>query len=194
MAGNIYPPAGTEFALNVLLHVLVMFLALTLLYKVMVAPMESKTLTNELSQTFQNAVNTGWDSFVTPANAASLQPVLGSLVPFLSRLSNSFDKPDAYQQSSNNTTMLVAYGIIALLGVSFVVVVAALVRAGVDMKRVMAQVGIENLVVLSVVGMAEATFFLTVASKFVPVMPSEITTDIFKLVQAGTEPAHQSPA
>ena len=90
--------------------------------------------------------------------------------------------------------MLVAYGIIALLGGSFVVVVAALVRAGVDMKRVMAQVGIENLVVLSVVGMAEATFFLTVASKFVPVMPSEITTDIFKLVQAGTEPAHQSPA
>jgi hypothetical protein len=190
MAGKIYPPPGTEFALNVLLHVFVMFLALTVLFKVMVAPKESKTLTAELSETFQNAVDDGWNSVVKPANAASLQPALSALLPFLTRLSNSFNKADSYRQSANNNTMLVAYGIIALLGVTFVVAVAVLVRAGVDMKRVMAQVGIENLVVFSIVGSAEAAFFLAVASKFVPVMPSEITNDIFKLVQGnGAAPA-----
>jgi hypothetical protein len=176
------PPPGAEFALNVILHVFIMFAVLILMYNYVVIPSETKSITKQMSKTFASAVNLAWMEAVPPKAAPYLQPGLAATVPLLTRLSASYANTDQAQIQSNKKTMQVAYFILALLGTCFLVTVVVLYQAGVyykDMERMLAQVGFENLVVLAVVGAAEFTFFMKVGSKYIPVMPSAVTTAIF---------------
>lgn len=178
------PPAGAEFTLNVILHVFVMLLALTILYVAVVVPQETQLLTNELSDTFKNALQTGWGAFVTVDNARQLQPVLSPILPLLARLSKQYAVKDASQAAENKAVLGIAYVVLFILALLFVVTVLVILWCGASAKRTASmvfKVGIENLVVLLIVGAAELTFFLTVASKYVPVMPSAVTTAIFNL-------------
>ena len=183
MEGKRAPPAGAEFALNVILHVFMMFGVLILMYNYVVIPSETKSITKEMSKTFATAVNLAWGEAVPPAAAPDLQPALAAAVPLLTRLSASYANTDQAQVEANKKTMQVAYFILALLGTCFLVTVVVLYQTGIyhkDMERMLAQVGFENIIVLAVVGAAEFTFFMKVGSKYIPVMPSAVTTAIFK--------------
>jgi len=88
-----------------------MFLALVLMFKFLVAPMETKSLTNELSSTFNNAVQTAWSSAINVNNAKQVQPYMAALLPVLTRMSASYSTPDKAQVQNNEKAMFWAYGI-----------------------------------------------------------------------------------
>ena len=200
------PPPGAEFTLNVILHVFVMLLALTVLYILVVVPQETSMLTKELANTFGSAVDAGWAAMVTTADAdwASmvttagadrvpmvtanhgsqlLQPALALALPFLGRLSEKYSKRDAAADAANASTLGISFAVLFMLLLTFVLIACVMKWSGVDVRSMLFRVGIENLVVLGVVGAAEGLFFLLVASHYIPVLPSAITSSIFALFQ-----------
>ena len=139
MEGKRAPPPGAEFALNVILHVFIMFGVLVLMYNYIVIPSETKSITKQMSKTFSNALNLAWAEAVPPAAAPYLQPSLAAAVPLLTRLSASYANVDQAQVQANKKTMQVAYFILALLGTCLLVTVAVLYMSGVyhkDMKQI----------------------------------------------------------
>ena len=190
------PPAGAEFTLNVILHVFVMLLALTVLYIIVVVPQESTMLTKELSKTFGTAVDAGWAAAVTNADPKALPivaPVLAQALPFLGRLSSKYAQADAPAAAANTATLSISFVVLLMLALTFALIAGVMAWSGVDVRNMLFRVGIENLVVLGVVGAAEGLFFLLVASHYIPVLPSAITSSIFALFQGDTSTAASPP-
>jgi len=181
---EVQPPGGSEFAINFLFHVFVLFLALTALFKFVIAPLESETVTRELSVACTDGVKAGFASF--SAELAAQEPVireratstLRSAIPFLERLSESYSEPDPAVVEHNSRVMNYAYFTLAILAIVLIVFVSVLKGSGISVKKPILQVLFENLIVFAIVGAAEYSFFVLVASKYVPIMPSALAATV----------------
>ena len=177
------PPNGGEFAMNFLLHVLVLFTVLTLLFVTVIIPLESKTITKELNGACNQAVNAGFAALkqqlaqASPAARAATIASLKASVPKLQQLQTQYAAaPDPTVVQQNKKTLGVAYAIIAVLVTTLVVLVFSMAGTGVQVGLPVARVALEK-----------------VASKFVPIMPSALGTTV---LQALTEefPVPPTPA
>lgn len=190
-AGNIgvQPPAGTQLTINFIVHVFVLFSALTLLFVFVVSKMERETLTTEVS----TETNTAVDALFTALDAqiaangeqsATVYRELATSLPLLRRLSTAYAQPDAATTQHNSRVLLGAGLAIVALLLAWVIPVAVLARCGAEVRPMMAQIGFENLIVFTVVGAVEYAFFINVAAKYVPIMPSQLLTNVVDALQS----------
>lgn len=173
----------TAFAVNVVFHVLVLFTALTLLFKFVVSPTEVDALqgnvNNLISQNLQSVLSSG---NATSGNA--LKPLLQSLEPELQVLAATYDGPSDAVRIQNQWVFGAAYFIIGIL-IAVLITMLLTLRTSCRGNTTKLMVSgwppgilLENLLIFAVIGGAEYGFFSLVASKYVPVMPSEILTDV----------------
>lgn len=173
----------TAFAVNVVFHVLVLFTALTLLFKFVVSPTEVDALqgnvNNLISQNLANVLAAG-----NKTSGNTLKPLLQALEPELQVLSATYDGPSDAVRIQNQWVFGAAFFIIGIL---FAVLLTMLLTLRTSCRgnttKLMVSgwppgILLENLLIFAVIGGAEYGFFSLVASKFVPVMPSEILTDV----------------
>lgn len=173
----------TAFAVNVVFHVLVLFTALTLLFKFVVSPTEVDALqgnvNNLISQNLANVLASG-----NTTSGNTLKPLLQALEPELQVLSATYDGPSDAVRIQNQWVFGAAFFIIGIL---FAVLLTMLLTLRTSCRgnttKLMVSgwppgILLENLLIFAVIGGAEYGFFSLVASKFVPVMPSEILTDV----------------
>ena len=183
------PPHGGEFAMNFILHVLVLFTVLTMLFVAVIVPLESKAITKELNHACNAAIDTGFVEVrrrlaaLTPKKRQAAVAGLKASIPKLEQLATQYATPDTTTVESNKKTMGVAYGIIAVLAATLVVFISVMAGAGVRVRTPVFQVFMENLVVFAFVGGAEALFFLKVASKFIPIAPSSLGATVLKALK-----------
>lgn len=173
----------TAFAVNVVFHVLVLFTALTLLFKFVVSPTEVDALqgnvNNLISQNLSGVLATG---NATSGNA--LKPLLKSLEPELQVLATTYDGPSDAVRIQNQWVFGAAYFLIGILVAVLLTMLLTLRTScrGNTTKLMVSSwppgILLENLLIFAVIGGAEYGFFSLVASKYVPVMPSEILTDV----------------
>ena len=173
----------TAFSVNVVFHVLVLFTALTLLFKFVVSPTEVDALqgnvNNLISQNLSGVLATG----NTTSNGA-LKPLLQALEPELQVLATTYEGPSDAVRIQNQWIFGAAYFIIGILVAVLLTMLLTLrtsCRGNTSKLMVSAWppgILLENLLIFAVIGGAEYGFFSLVASKFVPVMPSEILTDV----------------
>lgn len=173
----------TAFSVNVVFHVLVLFTALTLLFKFVVSPTEVDALqgnvNNLISQNLSSVLATG----NTTSNGA-LKPLLQALEPELQVLATTYEGPSDAVRIQNQWIFGAAYFIIGILVAVLLTMLLTLrtsCRGNTTKLMVSAWppgILLENLLIFAVIGGAEYGFFSLVASKFVPVMPSEILTDV----------------
>ena len=173
----------TAFAVNVVFHVLVLFTALTLLFKFVVSPTEVDALqgnvNNLISQNLSGVLATG---NTTSGNV--LKPLLKSLEPELQVLAATYDGPSDAVRIQNQWVFGAAYFMIGIL-VAVLLTMLLTLRTSCRGNTTKLMVSgwppgilLENLLIFAVIGGAEYGFFSLVASKYVPVMPSEILTDV----------------
>lgn len=173
----------TAFAVNVVFHVLVLFTALTLLFKFIISPTEVDALqgnvNNLISQNLPGVLNQG---NTTSGNA--LKPVLQALEPELEVLAGTYQGPSDAVRVQNNWVFGAAYFIIGIL-VAVLLTMLLTLRTSCRGNTTKLMVSgwppgilLENLLIFMVIGGAEYGFFSLVASKYVPVMPSEILNDV----------------
>jgi energy-coupling factor transporter transmembrane protein EcfT len=173
----------TAFAVNVVFHVLVLFTALTLLFKFVVSPTEVDALqgnvNNLISQNLSGVLATG---NTTSGNV--LKPLLKSLEPELQVLAATYDGSSDAVRIQNQWVFGAAYFMIGIL-VAVLLTMLLTLRTSCRGNTTKLMVSgwppgilLENLLIFAVIGGAEYGFFSLVASKYVPVMPSEILTDV----------------
>jgi hypothetical protein len=184
----VQPPAGTQLALNFIVHVFVLFCALTLLFVFVVSKMERKTLVTEVvteTDTAVDALFTALDAQIAASGqqSAAVYAQLATGLPLLSRLQAAYATPDAATEEHNSRVLLGAGLAIAVLLLAWVVPVAVLARCGAEVRPMMAQIGFENLIVFAVVGAVEYAFFINVAAKYVPIMPSQLLINVVDALQ-----------
>lgn len=173
----------TAFAVNVVFHVLVLFTALTLLFKFVVSPTEVDALqgnvNNLISQNLSNVLASG-----NTTSGNTLKPLLQALEPELQTLAATYDGPSDAVRIQNQWVFGAAFFIIGIL---FAVLLTMLLTLRTSCRgnttKLMVSgwppgILLENLLIFAVIGGAEYGFFSLVASKYVPVMPSEILTDV----------------
>ena len=184
----VQPPAGAQLAINFIVHVFVLFCALTLLFVFVVSKMERKTLTLEVVTETNTAVDALFTALDAQIAASGQQPAavyteLAAGLPLLSRLQAAYSVPDAATEQHNSRVLLGAGLAIAVLLLAWVVPVAVLARCGAEVRPMMAQIGFENLIVFAVVGAIEYAFFVGVATKYVPIMPSQLLNNVVDALQ-----------
>ena len=173
----------TAFSVNVVFHVLVLFTALTLLFKFVVSPTEVDALqgnvNNLISQNLSGVLATG-----NTTSKGALKPLLQALEPELQVLATTYEGPSDAVRIQNQWIFGAAYFIIGILVAVLLTMLLTLrtsCRGNTSKLMVSAWppgILLENLLIFAVIGGAEYGFFSLVASKFVPVMPSEILTDV----------------
>jgi len=173
----------TAFSVNVVFHVLVLFTALTLLFKFIVSPTEVDALqgnvNNLLSQNMATVLANG-----NTASNNTLKPLLQTLQPELEVLAGTYQGPSDAVRIQNQWIFGAAYFIIGILVAVLLTMLLTLRTScrGNTSKLMLSAwppgILLENFLIFMVIGGAEYGFFSLVASKYVPVMPSEILTDV----------------
>ena len=166
----IQPPRGAAFALNLLLHTFVFFVVLTILFQIVISPLEANTLAREVKQNVQSGLASAMGRVTDPDQVRALKASLPALKTLLA-LSPSQDQA---RNAHNNALVMAAWGLAGALGLAFVVSACVLGAARVQLGTTMAHVFAENAILFAILGALEGGFFLAVASKYVPVMPSTL--------------------
>lgn len=167
-----------ELGLNAIVHVLILFTALTFLFMFLV----SKTETRALQGEFDNALTTNLRKALESANTASngdLRKVMVPMVTPLEVLQKTVDEPDGETEVYNRALYIYAFLIIGILGACLVTMLLVMsLGAGVPVAKMFFFVLVGNLVLFALVGGTEYVFFQKVATKYIPVKPSLITQQI----------------
>ena len=152
---------GEELAFDVLIHVCILTLVLTLFFWVVISPIAKKAVTGEIEKAIEAAAG----SVSLPENST-----LGSA---LETAANFYQTPDQVTEKNNKW----------LLGVNVLVLVVLFGILGAGAFTLMSSCGkhvplkkllIENLVLFGIIGFVEFLFFKVAGVKFIPVPPSEM--------------------
>lgn len=184
---DMLPPDGAELSFNLLLHTFVFFVVLTVLYQAVISPMEARALAGQVEQAVGAGVGAALQG-VTPAQAQALR----GLLPTLRTLQKLSPDEDPVRVLHNQGVIASAWVLAGSLGLAFFVAACVMGAARMRLGGTMAHVFAENAILLVILGAIEGGFFMTIARKYVPVMPSVLANTTVEALKANF-PAQPSP-
>ena len=177
---NMKPPHGAELSFNLLLHTFVFFVVLTVLYITVISPMESKALAKEVKHAAEEGVQALLARVARdPAEVAALRAML----PALEKLQQISPTQDDVRILHNQNVIASAWVIAGALGLAFFVAACVMAASRMKLGGTMAHVFAENAILLTILGAVEGGFFMAVARRYVPVMPSVLATSAVETLQ-----------
>lgn len=176
----IRPSAGMELGINAIVHMLVLFTALTFLFLFVI----SKVETRAMEQEFVIALRTNLEKALDAGNISShgvLKSQLTTIKPVLHVLRTLYDTPDPTTVAFNEGLFRNAYLIMGILFSVFLTLIATIAYgAGVPVMRLVFFVVLSNMFLFMIIGAVEFVFFTHVAKKFIPTKPSTVTKNIIQ--------------
>ncbi len=162
------------FVVDILLHILILFVVLTVIFVKVISPTAADALNGTIIAQSQTAIRVNLDQIPASqklgiANKLRYYPIANAR--------ETLSKPDVDIQSHNQWVMGLAVSIaIMVLGVIIAIVASVRYNCGqqVDMKKLL----IENALIFIGIGIIEYFFFIKIASKYIPLPPSQITADL----------------
>lgn len=170
------PTWKLKFGLNVVSHVTILFLALTILFIAVIKNVEKDALQGE----FVNAIHNGLSQSLEARDKKSNGKLKESLLPmeeFCIQVRGLYTLPDKATETYNNLLLVIAFSIIGLLVcVSITIILCFQLGCGVSILKQYGYILLENLWIFILVLPIEVIFFLKVASHYVPGKPSAMIT------------------
>jgi hypothetical protein len=159
-----------NLAANVLLHMLILFMFLSVLFIYYISGVITSALNNELSHAVKDAMATVKDKLKSSMQGL---PVSG--------LEKAYSIPDPVVTINNSwlfTMLMVLSVLFAVIVIMFIGFIKIYDGDKIHLKRIL----LENLVIFALIGVIELWFFTNVASKFVPIAPSHVKSQFIKNV------------
>lgn len=158
-----------EITINVLVHVLILFSILSLLFWFVISKLETKTITNEV----EDSIDTIFDSYyqkLEPTQKMQLKTLVDSNKETLQTMEAVYSEPDKVNTTKNQWLLYVNILYICLL---FFIIVSVVITLWISCSKPPI-LGIlkENIILFVFIGIIEVLFFLNVAVKYIPVKPS----------------------
>lgn len=168
---------------NISLHVLILFMILTIFFQLYISREETATFEQQIGPVIDDKLGQALASYDT---TGQLKQQLKTL-PYES-LKQVYGRPDKATVIYNAWLFRMMFVIIgAIFITTAIVIIYSYLSCGQCVP--IAQIVIENFVVFSFVGVVEFLFFTHIASKFVPVPPSFLSTRVITDLQNLGEPA-----
>lgn len=161
--------------INCLIHILILFTILTVFFIVYISKLEKKTFQNEIGK----VINEQFDN-MNEADKNKIKPYLQQYD--LSKAKELFSQPDTTISVNNKWLLNLAYTIITFLFLFTMILISCLYfscKMCINIKEIL----IENIVIFSLVGVIEICFFLYIASQYIPVAPSVLTSTMIERLQ-----------
>ena len=171
-------PQWAKFYLNVLMHISLLMIILTLLFFLVIVPAEQKSL--------QNEIRAGITTLITPLLDPKLNPTICTMLnqiptPMLQSILVGLQTQDFYTNNLNARLMTEAISMCVIITIAFIGSYVAL-RFSCGFCREIFSLLIENLFTFTLIGVIEYLFFTKVASKYVPTAPSFFVNFLLKQV------------
>ena len=151
-----------ELAFDVLTHVCILTLVLTLFFWIVISPLAKKAVTGEIKK----AINEAAQSLPSPKMNGTLEATLKTAANFYETPDRVTEKNNQWLLGVNVLVLLVLFGILAAGAFT----IRSACGKHVPLKKLL----LENLVLFGIIGFVEFLFFKVAGIKFVPVPPSEM--------------------
>ncbi len=171
------PKASDLLVIDVFVHIIILLTVISIFYFVMIAPLESKELTEQITNQIDSNMNTVYTNINKDTDnifneiVKKLNTPDGKGASTLDIMSEYYSKPD---ESTQNWNLIPLFGtiivLIALLGGFFAIwgTLTQSCNKCVPVGRIL----LENIVLFGLIGIIEAVFFMFIAKQYVPVKPS----------------------
>ena len=167
---------STGFAMNILIHVIMLFSFLSLFFFLYVSKIEEKAFKQE----FGNIIETSLNEFIE--NNKILKPEIKDLSPWLSQVENMYSD---YDRATKERDILVKFSsvFVLLILLSIFITIVLTLFFGCDKRFSLNHIIIENTIVFILIGIVEYTFFTKVAIKFIPTPPSLLVNTLIDTIK-----------
>jgi hypothetical protein len=167
------------FFLNLWSHIAVLWILLTAVFWLLISKKESEVLTNEFTSNISNNLTPALQN-ADQQSGGALKTVLKPTLPAFQLMSEQYKGRDKQTETFNNMLLVISslVGTILVVVVITALLVAKTVAKYPDLWKSYRYVILEQVVLMIFIGIVEATFFLQVASKFVPTKPSLIVNRV----------------
>jgi len=168
------PDEVFRFIINCILHIVILFTILGTFFIYYISHVEERAFQKEINNLVDNELKPSLDQ-LSPDNKLRLQQILQQLP--LKTLELPYQKSSKYVQINNEW---LRSRIWLVVGFGFTILGALLLMYYIRCRGKLDFVGVlvENIIIFIIVGAIEITFFLNIATKYVPVQPS-LMTNVF---------------
>lgn len=170
-------PATYE-AINILLHVIILFTFLSLFFFLYISKVEQELLRGEINTIVHDALLSQLEAVKNPM----FQEGAAQLVPVLQKLQALYRNPDPFTTERNILVKFSSLYIFLILA-SILLTVVLTIKYGCGHNIKLWKVILENIVIFMLVAASEYTFFIKIAIKYVPTKPSLIIDSIIDEVK-----------
>lgn len=168
----------TNLFFSVVLHVLLLFIFLTIFFWTVISKAESKSLYNELN----NTIDKGFKN-INVMSTLEEKGIPKSKISDIKKYFNNYFSNENIAYENNNKQIL-TLNIVIIVLITFSLLSMIFVRYLLCGKSInILEIIGENILVLLLVGAIEYFFFIKIASKFIPVKPSYLTEVVKKHIE-----------
>lgn len=173
---------STYFALDIMVHTLILFTFLSLFFFLYVSKIEQKAFENEIGDLIEDSLTKILDK-----DKASLKTFLSPLKPVLIPISNLYSGPSQYSRERNTLVKFSAIFVAVLL---ICCILSIIITLQVDCHESvhMGHIIVENIIVFICIGIIEFWFFSNVAIKYIPTSPSLMINTMFTALKKQLNP------
>jgi hypothetical protein len=177
-----------KFIVNFLFHSIILFTILSVFFFKIIAPLSSDTINNEFTHIIKQNIKSPEliqkGMHLDESYIKLLKDNVGEYLVDPNKLISKLDKTDATVEATNHglRSTLIASNVFAWIAVIILILLTTKYNCcddNVDLKFMV----VENVITFTFVGIVEFLFFKKIASKFVPVAPSFISSHTFQTVK-----------
>ena len=170
-----------DLSTNVILHALILFLILSLLFWLYISKISSEAITNEVNDNIDKAFTT-YKASLTQEQLMTIRTYVKNNPKIFTILQNIYSQPDAVQQTNNQWLQVFNISWITLLIVALCILLITLYLSCSVCVPIVHMIK-ENLVLFALIGVVEFLFFTKIALKYIPAPPSLIITSFLNRLQ-----------
>lgn len=173
---------ATYIALDVMIHILILFTFLSLFFFMYVSKIETAAFQEEIGSNLEKSI-TG----ILDKNRKDVLPTINKVRPVLSQLQNMYSAPLSYSSEKNRLLRFTSVFVILLLLCAILSIVITL-KVDCGKNTGIWHIIIENAVVFIFIGIVEYWFFTNVAMKYIPTSPSLMVDTMIDTVKQELNP------
>lgn len=174
------PDQNIDFAINICIHVFILFTILNLFFMFYVSDLSTKTFNKEIEGAINNGIKLHYNS-LNDTNKSTLHQLFDTVN--IDSVVANYDTPAEVVTVNNNILFKAAiFANIALF--VFIFGLVYIIKKSCNQCVSLTHILIENIIIFFFIGIVEFSFFKFVATKYAPILPSTVSTTTIEYVKS----------
>ena len=164
---------------NVILHVLILFIFLTILFFTVIAKKEKE----ETNSRLKSAIKTGVDTLLSPISPGVPKNAWDTLANDMKKIEQENEKPDEELENNNTkifyNVMIIIIMFIVIIGF-YLTYIIGIKKRKIGLKYIM----VENLCIFLILGSLEFIFFWYIIQHYIPIYSEDVEVEILEHIKS----------